>query len=79
MIETGLGTIFVAELGRRAVAAAIFFGWRDVLIYKFGAFDRTALPQRPNRAFGRAIRWARQQLLGAQLRPDRSRLYRYAA
>jgi CelD/BcsL family acetyltransferase involved in cellulose biosynthesis len=59
VIETGLGTIFVAELGGRAVAAAIFFGWRDMLIYKFGASDRTAWPQRPNHAlFWSAIRWA---------------------
>ena len=38
-----------------------------MLIYKYGASDRKVWPQRPNHAFRSAIRWARQQLLGAQL------------
>jgi len=59
VIETRLGTIVVAEPGGRAVVAGSFFGWRDMLIYKFGASDRTPWPQPPNHApFWSAIRRA---------------------
>jgi lipid II:glycine glycyltransferase (peptidoglycan interpeptide bridge formation enzyme) len=59
LLEPGLGAIVISEIDDRPVAAAVFLGWRDTLVYKFGASDRDAWSYRPNHAlFWDAIRWA---------------------
>jgi CelD/BcsL family acetyltransferase involved in cellulose biosynthesis len=59
VISPGLGTIFVAEIEGSPAAAAIFIGWQNMLVYKFGASDQSALLHRPNHALlWRAISWA---------------------
>jgi CelD/BcsL family acetyltransferase involved in cellulose biosynthesis len=59
MISPGLGAIFVAEVEGAPIAAALFLGWNQNLIYKFGASERSAWSHRPNHAlFWSAIQWA---------------------
>jgi lipid II:glycine glycyltransferase (peptidoglycan interpeptide bridge formation enzyme) len=58
----GRGVVFVAEVDGQPVAAAVFLGWKRVLVYKFGASDEAAWPRRPNHAlFWEAIQWGCQE------------------
>ncbi len=59
VIATGLGTLLIAEVGGRPVAAAVFMAWSRRVVYKFGASDSRAWGSRPNHAlFWEAIRRA---------------------
>jgi CelD/BcsL family acetyltransferase involved in cellulose biosynthesis len=58
LFEEGLGFVLLVWRGERAVAAAVFLTFRDVLTYKYGASDPRSLAARPNNLlFMEAIRW----------------------
>ena len=40
LISQGLGSVLVAELAGRPIAAGVFLSWNGTLVYKFGASDR---------------------------------------
>ena len=66
VVETGLGSVVLVERKGRAVAGAVFLRHRDVVVYKFGASDPTALRLRPNNLlFAEAI--ARAAASGVRL------------
>ena len=48
IIQPGHGFVVLARDGKTAVAAAIFFVWREKAIYKFGASDETKQSLRGN-------------------------------
>jgi CelD/BcsL family acetyltransferase involved in cellulose biosynthesis len=50
LIETGLGSILLAELDGETLAGALFLSWNGTTIYKFGASQPKAWPSRPNHA-----------------------------
>lgn len=58
VVEPGLGEVLLADSAERpAVAGALFLSWNGTTIYKFGASDPDAWPQRPNHLiFWTAIR-----------------------
>lgn len=57
-IRPGLGLVLVAYADETPVAAAVFLTWNGTIIYKYGASDEAAWPQRPNHLiFWTAIRW----------------------
>jgi CelD/BcsL family acetyltransferase involved in cellulose biosynthesis len=58
LFEQGHGFVALVRDEGRAVAAAVFLRWREHLIYKYGASDRSALAKRPNNLlFSEVIRW----------------------
>lgn len=58
VIQPGLGVVFVAELDEVPLAAAVFLGYQNMLIYKFGASERSGWSYRPNHALlWNAIQW----------------------
>lgn len=48
VIDEGYGFVATARLDGTAIAGAVFLGWNDRLIYKFGASDAGAWDVRPN-------------------------------
>jgi CelD/BcsL family acetyltransferase involved in cellulose biosynthesis len=59
LLEPGLGTVLIAELGGVPVAAGVFLAFGGTCIYKYGASDERHLDARPNHLlFWEAIRWA---------------------
>jgi CelD/BcsL family acetyltransferase involved in cellulose biosynthesis len=58
LFDQGLGFVLIVRLEHRAIAAAVFLAFRDVLTYKYGASDARFLAARPNNLlFLEAIRW----------------------
>jgi CelD/BcsL family acetyltransferase involved in cellulose biosynthesis len=58
LFDEGLGFVLLVHRDERAVAAAAFLTFRDVLTYKYGASDVRFLATRPNNLlFMEAIRW----------------------
>jgi lipid II:glycine glycyltransferase (peptidoglycan interpeptide bridge formation enzyme) len=58
LFEQGHGFVALVSDEGKPVAAAVFLRWREHLIYKYGASDRTALAKRPNNLlFSEVIRW----------------------
>ena len=58
LFEQGHGFVALVSDEGRPVAAAVFLRWREHLIYKYGASDRSALSKRPNNLlFSEVIRW----------------------
>jgi CelD/BcsL family acetyltransferase involved in cellulose biosynthesis len=58
LFAQGLGFVLLVRRGDRAVAAAVFLTFRDVMTYKYGASDERFLAARPNNLlFMEAIRW----------------------
>lgn len=57
VLSPGGGELLIAEVGGRAVAAAVFLQRNGRLLYKLGASDTAAWPVRPNHAvFWEAVR-----------------------
>ena len=50
LIETGLGSILIAEVKGRPAAAAILLRWNRRVIYKLAASERSLLRYKPNHA-----------------------------
>ena len=48
IIASGMGSIVIVRVGRRPIAAMVFFHWGNVAIYKFGASDKRYQRYRPN-------------------------------
>lgn len=48
LLEPGLGFALIADLGGRAVAAAVFLAWNRTVIYKYAASDESSRWARPN-------------------------------
>lgn len=62
LFRQGLGFVLVAEHAGHDVAAAVYLGHGDTMIYKYGASDERALDVRPNNLlFLEAIRRAGEQ------------------
>ena len=58
LFEQGHGFVALVSDEGGPVAAAVFLRWREHLIYKYGASDRSALSKRPNNLlFSEVIRW----------------------
>ena len=58
LFEQGHGFVALVSDEGRPVAAAVFLRWREHLIYKYGASDRSALSKRPNNLlFSEVIQW----------------------
>jgi CelD/BcsL family acetyltransferase involved in cellulose biosynthesis len=58
LFEQGNGFVALVSDEGRPVAAAVFLRWREHLIYKYGASDRSAFAKRPNNLlFSEVIRW----------------------
>ena len=58
LFDRGHGFVALVSDEGRPVAAAVFLRWREHLIYKYGASDRSALSKRPNNLlFSEVIRW----------------------
>jgi CelD/BcsL family acetyltransferase involved in cellulose biosynthesis len=59
VINTGLGSVLIAEASAQPIAAAVFLAWNGTVIYKFGASDAAFWSLRPNHVlFWHAIRVA---------------------
>jgi CelD/BcsL family acetyltransferase involved in cellulose biosynthesis len=59
IIEPGHGTVLIAELAGRPIAAAIFLTSEGTCVYKYGASDERKWNARPNHLlFWTAIRWS---------------------
>jgi CelD/BcsL family acetyltransferase involved in cellulose biosynthesis len=59
VLEPGLGTVLIADLGGAPVAAAVFLAAGPTCVYKYGASDERRWPARPNHLlFWEAICWA---------------------
>ena len=59
IFEGGHGFVSMVNDSGSPIAAAVFLHFRDHLIYKYGASDRSALARRPNNLlFADVIRWA---------------------
>ncbi|MDT4911810.1 MAG: D-aspartate ligase, partial [Pseudonocardiales bacterium] len=59
VLAGGLGSLLIAEVEGRPVAAAVFLRHNGTVLYKYGASDSSAWPVRPNHAlFWQAIRTA---------------------
>lgn len=50
LVDSGLGTVFVAEVEGRRAAAAILLRWNGTVIYKLAASERSLLRHKPNHA-----------------------------
>lgn len=62
VIQKGLGSVFIASHGGRALAAAIFVFFGSHGIYKYGASDMRYQNLRPNNLlFWEAIRWLKER------------------
>jgi CelD/BcsL family acetyltransferase involved in cellulose biosynthesis len=61
-ITTGLGSVLIAEVSARPIAAAVFLEWNGTVIYKFSASDASSLSLHPNHLLlWHAIRTACEQ------------------
>ena len=59
IIEPGLGFCMLAYSDERPVAGAVFLAWKDTVMYKYSASDRSYLRLRPNYVLlWEAIRWS---------------------
>jgi CelD/BcsL family acetyltransferase involved in cellulose biosynthesis len=58
VVEAGLGSIFLAEVGGAPIAGAVFLHSNEHLVYKFAASDERFMSYQPNHAvLWEAIRW----------------------
>jgi CelD/BcsL family acetyltransferase involved in cellulose biosynthesis len=48
LFDDGLGYVMLAEFRGKPISGAVFLRWKDHLIYKYGASDRSQLDKRPN-------------------------------
>jgi hypothetical protein len=61
LFAEGLGFVLLVRSGERAIAAAVFLRFGEVLTYKYGASDERFLGSRPNNLlFMEAIVWGRE-------------------
>jgi CelD/BcsL family acetyltransferase involved in cellulose biosynthesis len=58
ILEPGLGFCLLVHSDQRPAAGAVFFAWKNTVIYKYGASDDRYLSSRPNHVLlWEAIRW----------------------